>query len=51
VNPRPSPRIDGIVEGEEDFAVTVDEVVQHTDSGSGAPQKALWPANVSEPDG
>ncbi len=32
-----------------DFAVTVDEVVQHTDSGSGASQKAHWPANVSEP--
>jgi uncharacterized protein (DUF427 family) len=51
VNPRPSPRADGIVEGEEDFAVTVDEVVQHTDSGSGAPQKAPWPANVSDPNG
>jgi len=29
---------------------TVDEVVQHTDSGSGAPQKAPWPPNVSEPE-
>jgi uncharacterized protein (DUF427 family) len=42
---------DRAAEGEEDFAITVDEVVQHTDSGSGAPQKAHWPANVSEPGG
>jgi len=27
-------------------AVTVDEVVQHTDAGAGAPQRAPWPANV-----
>jgi uncharacterized protein (DUF427 family) len=32
-------------------SVSVDEVVQHTDSGSGAPQKEPWPANVSEPAG
>lgn len=28
----------------------VDEVVQHTDSGSGASQKEHWEANVSEPE-
>ena len=33
----------------EDFAITVDNVVQHTDSGSGASQKEHWPANVSQP--
>lgn len=29
--------------------VTVDEVVQHTDSGSGAAQREPWPANVETP--
>jgi uncharacterized protein (DUF427 family) len=33
----------------EDFAITVDDVVQHTDSGSGAAQRDHWPANVSTP--
>jgi hypothetical protein len=33
----------------EDFAITVDDVVQHTDSGSGASQKEHWPANVTTP--
>lgn len=28
----------------------VDEIVQHTDSGSGASQKEHWEANVSEPE-
>ena len=49
VNPHPSARAEPAVDGEEDFAITVDEVVQHTDSGSGAPQKDHWAANVSEP--
>jgi uncharacterized protein (DUF427 family) len=31
-------------------AISVDEVVQHTDSGSGAPQREHWPANVSAPE-
>jgi hypothetical protein len=35
--------------GRED-TVSVDEVVQHTDSGSGAAQKSPWPTNVSAPD-
>ena len=30
---------------------TIDEVVQHTDSGSGAPQREHWPANVEGPEG
>jgi len=30
-------------------AVSVDEVVQHTDSGSGASQREHWPANVEAP--
>jgi uncharacterized protein (DUF427 family) len=34
---------------DEDFAITVDDVVQHTDSGSGNSQKQHWPANVSTP--
>jgi len=33
----------------EDFSITVDDVVQHTDSGSGASQRAPWPPNVSTP--
>jgi hypothetical protein len=31
-------------------AVDVDEVVKHTDSGSGASQAEHWDANVSMPD-
>jgi uncharacterized protein (DUF427 family) len=27
----------------------VDQIVQHTDSGSGAPQREPWPANVNTP--
>jgi uncharacterized protein (DUF427 family) len=46
VNPRPSPARSA----EEDFAITVDDVVQHTDSGSGNAQKAHWAPNVSEPE-
>jgi uncharacterized protein (DUF427 family) len=34
---------------DEDFAITVDNVVQHTDSGSGAAQREHWPANVATP--
>jgi len=34
----------------EDFAITVDDVVQHTDSGSGASQKPHWEANVTAPE-
>ena len=34
---------------DEDYAITVDEVVQHTDSGSGASQGEHWPANVTTP--
>jgi uncharacterized protein (DUF427 family) len=34
---------------DEDFTITVDDVVQHTDSGAGAPQRDPWPANVSTP--
>jgi uncharacterized protein (DUF427 family) len=45
---RGAPAIPG---AQEDFAITVDDVVQHTDSGSGASQQAHWPANVSEPKG
>jgi uncharacterized protein (DUF427 family) len=48
--PHPGTPPDRTVAGEEDFAITVDDVVQHTDAGSGAPQKAHWAANVSEPD-
>ena len=36
-------------DSDEDFAITVDDVVQHTDSGSGAPQRERWPANVTAP--
>src|SRR4051794_26203688 len=53
VNPRHQARdraADRAAEGEEDFAITVDEVVQHTDSGSGAPQKARWSPTVVEPE-
>ena len=28
----------------------IDDVIQHTDSGSGAPQREHWPANVEGPD-
>lgn len=34
---------------DEDYAITVDDVVQHTDSGSGASQRDHWPANVTTP--
>ena len=34
---------------DEDYTITVDDVVQHTDSGSGASQKEHWPANVQTP--
>jgi uncharacterized protein (DUF427 family) len=34
----------------EDYTITVDDVVLHTDSGSGASQKEHWPANVSTPE-
>jgi uncharacterized protein (DUF427 family) len=44
VNPHPSRESEG-----GDDAITVDNVVQHTDSGSGASQKEHWPANVSTP--
>jgi hypothetical protein len=27
----------------------VDEIVQHTDSGAGVPQRAPWPSNVDAP--
>jgi len=33
-------------DADEDYTITVDDVVQHTDSGSGASQKAAWPPNV-----
>jgi uncharacterized protein (DUF427 family) len=36
-------------DAEEDYAITVDDVVLHTDSGSGASQKEHWPANVRTP--
>ncbi|THD67111.1 DUF427 domain-containing protein [Phenylobacterium sp.] len=39
--PKPKP--------DEDFAITVDDVVQHTDSGSGNSQREHWAANVSTP--
>ncbi|HLZ75059.1 DUF427 domain-containing protein [Phenylobacterium sp.] len=34
---------------DEDYAITIDNVVQHTDSGSGASQREHWPANVETP--
>jgi uncharacterized protein (DUF427 family) len=43
VNPHPRKR------EEEDFPTTVDEVVQHTDSGAGGPQREPWSANVETP--
>jgi uncharacterized protein (DUF427 family) len=45
VNPHPADR----AAPGEDHAITVDDVVQHTDSGSGAPQREHWPTNVSTP--
>ncbi|MGZ3375832.1 MAG: DUF427 domain-containing protein [Phenylobacterium sp.] len=45
VNPHPKAAPVG-----EDYAITVDDVVQHTDSGSGASQKDHWPTNVSTPE-
>ena len=47
VNPPPHGRRES--DGD-DFAITVDDVVQHTDSGSGASQKEHWPANVTTPE-
>ena len=38
-----------VASADDDFAITVDDVVQHTDSGSGVSQKEHWAANVSEP--
>ena len=48
VNPnrRPGAKADR----DRDYAITVDDVVQHTDSGAGAAQREAWPANVSTPD-
>jgi uncharacterized protein (DUF427 family) len=43
VNPHPARAAN------EDVAVTVDDVVQHTDSGSGAAQGQPWPATVETP--
>jgi hypothetical protein len=34
----------------DDLAADVDQVVQHTDSGSGNSQREHWPANVSTPE-
>ena len=34
---------------DETAAVSVDDVVQHTDSGSGAAQRSPWPASVKQP--
>jgi uncharacterized protein (DUF427 family) len=48
VNPHPKPKP---ADDDEDFAITVDDVVQHTDSGSGAAQREHWQPNVSEPEG
>jgi hypothetical protein len=47
VNPHPAER--RTEPPVEHRAVNVDQVVQHTDSGSGAPQREPWPANVSTP--
>jgi uncharacterized protein (DUF427 family) len=44
VNPHPQAKAQV-----EDKATSVDSVVQHTDSGSGAAQREPWPANVSAP--
>jgi len=33
----------------EDRVIRVDEVVQHTDAGAGAPQREPWRANVDQP--
>lgn len=46
VNPHPNPSPE---EEDEPFA-TIDEVVQHTDSGSGVSQETAWPSNVSGPE-
>ena len=35
---------------DEHLAITVDDVVQHTDSGSGTSQREHWPANASAPE-
>ena len=52
VNPRHDEEetaADRTVAGEEDATITVDDVVQHTDSGSGAPQRKPWNPNVDGP--
>jgi hypothetical protein len=48
VNPHYRP--EATARADEDYAITVDDAVQHTDSGAGAPQREPWPANVSTPD-
>jgi uncharacterized protein (DUF427 family) len=47
VNPHPEGRKQS--QGE-DFTITVDDVVLHTDSGSGNAQREHWAANVSTPE-
>jgi hypothetical protein len=47
VNPHPRDRQPS---DDEDFAITVDDVVLHTDSGSGHSQRDHWAANVSTPE-
>jgi uncharacterized protein (DUF427 family) len=44
-----NPRHEEETVAEEDRAVTVDEVVQHTDAGAGASQRPPWPSNVEQP--
>jgi uncharacterized protein (DUF427 family) len=48
VNPHHRP--EATARADEGYAIGVDEVVQHTDSGAGAPQRTPWPTNVSTPD-
>lgn len=43
VNPEP-------MAANDDHTISIGEVVQHTDSGSGASQKEHWPTNVSTPE-
>jgi uncharacterized protein (DUF427 family) len=50
VNPGHEATPDRATVGREGYAATVDEVVQHTDSGSGAPQKAPWAPTVEGPE-
>jgi len=44
-----NPRHEEAGPADRDYAITVDDVVQHTDSGSGAAQREPWPANVTAP--